>query len=595
MKIDKKQCMTIIQDDLITEIKNKKVALFFGAGLSKSSGNLTSNEIKKSILCSLKYNKELLFEEKTIRLLNNRTIQFEDFLNRIYDDININEEKKQEIFNKLFNILYQTGKPNRNHYVIARLIKGDNFKKVYTTNFDEHLEKAYEYCFNEKLEKAIIGSGININAPYVKLHGCISKENSIGTLLSQVASEVNREKLKPFIKDLLVTGEHDTVLFMGYSFSDVYDIVRLIEEISESEKGLLKRIFIIMHDENSSEIYTDIPNDNNCEFKNISDYNSYARNLSPPKREIKFDFSNITIYRYDTTEFIEKKLCEDFENNLEISPSKDVEMVSERVSQWVDDIDDYYRLLIGWRFNYEAGQEYLISKDDENIDLMLNALEKSLEHCNHIKNDISNKGNMKIILNEKHTALTLISMGKFSRSEKKLRKLAKKCEKLAGQNKLKIISESNVVEIKNKVRLIWLIIDIIANRAYLHHYRIMSNDWSKKDLISFIIKIQQYYNKFEHVIELGKDYNGAILGAYHRYKYLLATLKNHADLPNINEDYFKDAINFYENAGRVEYLAFVYMEYGKFLNNEKGNDYKKRAKELFNNLGYKAYLDYCDS
>ena len=55
-----------------------------------------------------------------------RTIQFEDFLNRIHDDVNVDKS----IFLDLFHILYKGGKPNRNHLLIARLLKEGYIKRT---------------------------------------------------------------------------------------------------------------------------------------------------------------------------------------------------------------------------------------------------------------------------------------------------------------------------------------------------------------------------------------------------------------------------------------------------------------------------------
>ena len=62
--------------------------------------------------------------------------------------------------------------------------------------------------------------------------------------------------------------------------------------------------------------------------------------------------------------------------------------------------------------------------------------------------------------------------------------------------------------------------------------------------------------------------------------------------------YFDKAKEYYKNKGRVEYLAFVYMEYAKFLEknivlkeNKKFKDYNKEAKRLFRDLGYESYLN----
>lgn len=56
-------------NELNDEINNKKVAIFFGAGISKGSGNLLVDDIVSLILFSMKHKDNNLFDEKTINTL----------------------------------------------------------------------------------------------------------------------------------------------------------------------------------------------------------------------------------------------------------------------------------------------------------------------------------------------------------------------------------------------------------------------------------------------------------------------------------------------------------------------------------------------
>lgn len=572
--------------ELDNDIINKRVAIFFGAGLSKGSGNLLADEIVSLILFSMKYKKCHLFDQNTISALKGRTIQFEDFLSRLFDD-HASDDKINR-FKALFEIIYGGGEPTIAHQVIAHLIDSKLVTKVYTTNFDCHLEEACKKNSN-KLEIEIVGHSQNPSAQLIKLHGCISKPEEIGTLLERVASIENQNKIKPHIEDILSYGEQETVLFMGYSFSDVYDIVKVILEISKSnlkEKNSFKKIYIFAYESNEENfgVYTNSNNDSG-KFKDLNDYNLLDNR---PTREIKFDSFEIIILRCDTSEFI-KQLSNKQGLNLKIKEISELDKISRDIEIWADSLGTYFNLLIGWRFNYEAGQEYIFSKNENKSKLIFKSLKNALEYCDIILDNwdkiriesILNRTNkedieVRLILTKKHKALTLISMGEFSKAEISL-------------NNLLIELEA----ISSDLLKIWLRVDINVNLLYLNYFRILSNNYSER--ITESIKICEDYFK---QIDTRESLLYNPLG-YHRSRYLIVSLKNR--LKNISKKdekpYFLEAINYYEEHGRVEYLAFVYMEYALFL--EKFNDkecynYMEMAKELFKNLGYTEYLQFCN-
>lgn len=194
---NKRDVVEDLIDKLLTDIINKKTTLFYGAGLSIESGNLSANSIRECLLRSLKYDEDPLFEKDVIEELGNRTKKFEDFLNHIYDDVNPPDKKK--LFEKLFKILYDSGYPNINHYLIAYLLNQEYVNKVYTTNFDLHLENAYKNLFSEELRISLFGKNFNKETQYVKLHGSISAIEEIGTLLTNVAKKENSDLLRSIL------------------------------------------------------------------------------------------------------------------------------------------------------------------------------------------------------------------------------------------------------------------------------------------------------------------------------------------------------------------------------------------------------------
>lgn len=574
-------------DELNNDIINKRVAIFFGAGLSKGSGNLLADDIISLILSSMRYKNRDLFDKNTIDALKDRTKQFEDFLSRLFDD-HASDDKKNR-FKALFEIIYGGGKPIISHYTIAHLLGSKLVKKVYTTNFDCHLEEVCKKN-SSKLEIEIVGHSQNPSAQLIKLHGCISKPDEIGTLLERVASIQNQIKIRPHIEDLLVHGKHEAALFMGYSFSDVYDIVKVILEISKSnlkEKNSFKKIYIFAHESNEENfgVYTNSNfNTYSGKVKDLNDYNLLDHR---PTREIRFDSFEIIILRCDTSEFV-KKLSNKQCLNLKIKEISELDKIKRDIEKWAYGLGTYFNLLIGWRFNYEAGQEYIFSKNEDKRKLMLKALKNASEYCDIIldnwdkiriesilnrtkKEDIE----ARLILTKKHQALTLISMGEFPKAEVSL-------------NSLLIELETISSDLLKR----WLRVDINANLLYLNYFRILSNNYSER--ITESIKIcEDYFIQLDTRESLVSNSLG-----YHRNRYLIASLKNRFNISGNNEKtFFLEAIDYYEQQGRVEYLAFVYMEYALFLeklNDKKCYDYMEMAKELFKNLGYTEYLQFCN-
>lgn len=607
-----KDCLDSVLSDIITELKGKNVAVLMGTGISKNSGNLTALDITYEILSCFKHDGNFIIEKDVRKVLMERTIQFEDFLNRIYDDVNVDKS----IFSDLFHILYKGGKPNRNHLLIAWLLKEGYIKKVYTTNFDRHLEDAYKELGYEDLNTCILDpEGLAPShdkirrSQYIKLHGCLTKPNKIATLLTRVASKNNLQVIKSHIEELLIYGDHETVLVMGYSFSDAYDIIKVILEVNEKQKiESSKKILIISHENSENSAIYSNNNINGCQYelKTIEEYNSYAVSLSPPKRKIKFDNFKITILRLNTDFFIDYLMSKFCFTYSEQKKSESNEKSKGEIIEWfknIPDYENYRKYIIAWRFNYEAGQEYSLLKDNRKcffrdfkcLDGFYNkknkiqrkALINALKCCEIISNNIKNevdieKKKQRDIINETHKAATLISLGEFIKAETLLESLKLKCN-----------------EIENEIWAQWFKLNVNGVRLYLEYYKLLMVNFSSN--IEDLNALKKFIENNEKYYEQLKVYDSVYRNHIVNYKnlYLLASLKNHLGL-KVNETYFTDSIKYYEDEGRVEYLAFVYMEYAKFLISNRKEDsyediknYMESAKYLFENLGYKEYLRFC--
>lgn len=582
----KQKLLNNFVEHIIEDINDKKVALFFGSGISKASGNCTADDIKKEILLSLN-GKQNLIDPEVIRIICERTKQFEDFLKRINDDLNIKEKDKETLFSNLYNILYKSGRPNKNHYLIAQLLKDGFIKKAYTTNFDEHLETAYRENFDKELNKSILTHSYDESNQYFKLHGCISDGYNIGTLLDYVASEKNLKRICLPLQDLLVNDDHESVLFVGYSFSDVYDIVKIMNYLSKSKKKdnlPLKRISIIIHTEKEEDyaIYSNNSFDRVLNgIKSIDKYNEHAK-FNPPKREIEFDKFEILILEYNTDEFwkdLKAKLkiafdCQHVDNS---NTAKDMK---KNIKKWVqEELQDKHKLQVAWRFNYESAKEYCLEDQNERNSTKMEALQKSLKLCNILISKSQDQFTTKI--NETQKAATLGSLGEFDEADELFEKIIRECEETPDMD-------------LDPYRKLWLKLNANKNRLEIFLYRIFINDNSLKLKNAIKAAKTLYILLLPEIEPYPNDY--AIKLFVNANQYLMASLRNHAKKSISNDEiFFKDAIDYYKKNGRVEYLVFVYMEYANFLknNNEEYDYYNTKAKNLFRDLGYEKYLDFC--
>ena len=136
-------------------------------------------------------------------------------------------------------------------------MKNNLLKFILTTNLDKHLEIAYGNEFHDKVEclyqKDSLQNGLckeldDTKPVYIKLHGCFNqiKNGSIpGTILTSVANEENVKLTKKWIDKVFYENNSiEAVLILGYSCSDVYDIVK---NILDGELKSKKRVYYIAH------------------------------------------------------------------------------------------------------------------------------------------------------------------------------------------------------------------------------------------------------------------------------------------------------------------------------------------------------------
>ncbi len=221
--------------NVITEaIKLRNIAFFVGAGVSKNSGLPLAKELEIAIL------KKLNVKSTLINVFLKSQLPFESFFEAISQ------------MGKIDPILdvFLMGIPNLNHAFLAKLLRKGLTGLVATTNFDALLEKALQS--EEVSDLELIKSEEHFssfkdihtdNRLLLKLHGSADEKSTVRIVLWQIAARILQEARKNALNHIFLNGKHNVILFMGYSCSDLFDIIPYIQGIRNPEK----KIVIIDH------------------------------------------------------------------------------------------------------------------------------------------------------------------------------------------------------------------------------------------------------------------------------------------------------------------------------------------------------------
>jgi hypothetical protein len=218
-----------IPNRLTNAIKNNKLILFVGAGLSKNNGFPDWNNILLSFL--KEHNKDIEKSDAYINALKNEIITPLQLLEKLKNE----KLLILEYFEKILNI------KNLDSDLHKILLKITN--KFVTTNFDKLIEHntkintiiTHDSTFN--LQK--IGT---IEEFIIKLHGDVSRIDNCIIFEEQYRKLYNDEQLAPFkLKSLLADYNF---LFLGFSFNDPY-VEELFNYISKLLDGFSPKHYIV--------------------------------------------------------------------------------------------------------------------------------------------------------------------------------------------------------------------------------------------------------------------------------------------------------------------------------------------------------------
>ena len=254
-------------EEVIHLIQEGNLALFCGAGISLNPpSNLPSAGALRKAILERFIEVDMLASE--IRMLLEEGVAKEKGTTRPgVDNVDIKRYYPFEAFIQIVdrNVpiletlveIYKEGEPNKNHTLIAELMKQGYVKEVLTTNFDTKIEDALEKVDGseaERWKKDVDFKVLSKEADFLetdfsllkcpvilKIHGTIEDKGSIRTTLTTISSKELREARARVLRHFFQEADHD-ILIMGYSGSDEFDINPVLRGL-DSET----RIFLLKH------------------------------------------------------------------------------------------------------------------------------------------------------------------------------------------------------------------------------------------------------------------------------------------------------------------------------------------------------------
>ncbi len=274
-----------------------KITFFVGSGISFNSGVASVNDIVGNIIKILTvreieettHNKENWYEG--IGYFKNGTFrlqqQFERFMGFFKESIPVDERNRifLDLLKKIFASSQNNYHPNANHYAIAQLVKNGRCKHIYTTNFDTLIEQALE-CLGlaqgrdfevilENFEDHIKKAGNSDKILVIKIHGCISKPETIITTMNDIIKETNIRSCTYAVKNIFLGDSNNKLVIAGYSFSDEYDVNSTVKQLYNEQ---CKSIIYLEHNLNGLEcISTKFPQEQKYSFLSQFSNTSYCR------------------------------------------------------------------------------------------------------------------------------------------------------------------------------------------------------------------------------------------------------------------------------------------------------------------------------
>ncbi|MCK4735878.1 MAG: tetratricopeptide repeat protein [Methanophagales archaeon] len=214
------------------------IAVLAGAGISVSlpTGLPKAKEFMEetiNILVDSEDSRQYFIDQLACNRNDQKGLRFESFIEVLQNTCDPGLD--------ILNLFIQPVTPNRNHLLLANLIKIGH--TIFTTNFDTMIEQACltlnitcKPIFDEQGFGEFMHS--EIRYPLIKLHGTVSGrgasgKHSIRATLREIARDGYQLERNPVKQKILsrILAERDLII-MGYSGGDDYDIVPLLQTIA---------------------------------------------------------------------------------------------------------------------------------------------------------------------------------------------------------------------------------------------------------------------------------------------------------------------------------------------------------------------------
>lgn len=192
---------------LIEDYKKGKILLFVGAGISANLGLPTWDKLINRLACELGYDPDVfktygdfLALAEYYRIKKGSIGTLRSWMDREWHDPRIDVSKSG----------------------IHKYIATGHFPVIYTTNYDNWLEKAYEFYeikYNKIVKVSDISECLPSRKEIVKFHGDFSDDDSI--VLSETSYYQRLQFETPLDIKLRADILGKSVLFIGYSLQDI--------------------------------------------------------------------------------------------------------------------------------------------------------------------------------------------------------------------------------------------------------------------------------------------------------------------------------------------------------------------------------------
>lgn len=250
--------------DYVSAMRDGDAALFIGAGMSRPAGYLDWKNLLRE--CALELGLDIDREHDLVAVA-------QYYLNRRNRDrARLNKILKREFA--------KPGTFTQNHSIIGLL----PVNTVWTTNFDQLLEKAFERAGKNtdvkwrdpQIPMAVAGRDVTL----YKMHGDIANPDEV--IISKDDYEHYARRHELFQNQLASDLLNKTFLFLGFSFTDPHldymlgHLRSLLEDSKREHFAIMRRVRLNKHNPNKSEARRAFEYESNKQALQIEDLQRYS-------------------------------------------------------------------------------------------------------------------------------------------------------------------------------------------------------------------------------------------------------------------------------------------------------------------------------